>query len=212
MTILSRQQPGIVAQCPIFHPLRPHTSPRKCTPGKTRTRWSNHNHWFNPIRTNRYNIHDTEPNDMNKINIIQPTPKRACEYTGGSCTYCKYKIPHLPPVPLDWSSEDWDGEKAKAREQMSFIEFVPPKQDTDPQMMEVMADNIAFSKLTIQSDDPDENPVEVMNTLMPSLEAAGETPTADIPAAKTPEIEASVTDKIKSDDSTETKYEVLSEQ
>ena len=60
-------------------PLRPHRSPRKHTPGKTRTRWSNCNHWFNPIRTNRYNTRDTEPNDMNKININQPTPKRACE-------------------------------------------------------------------------------------------------------------------------------------
>ena len=60
-------------------PPRPHGIPRKCTSGKTRTRWLNHNHWFNPIRTNRYSTCDTEPNDMNKINIIQPSPKRAYE-------------------------------------------------------------------------------------------------------------------------------------
>ena len=96
-------------------PPRPHRSPRKCAPGKTRIRWSNCNHWFNPIRTNRYNIHDTEPNDMNKINIIQPTHKRACENNDGLCTYCKYEAPHPSLVPLDWSSEDWDGEKVKER-------------------------------------------------------------------------------------------------
>ena len=27
------------------------------------------------------------------------------------------------PAPLDWSSEDWDGDKARAREQRSLIDF-----------------------------------------------------------------------------------------
>ena len=31
---------------------------------------------------------------------------------------------HTPPQPpSDWSSEDWDGDKAKAREQRSLIDF-----------------------------------------------------------------------------------------
>ena len=94
---------------------------------------------------------------MNKIDIVQPTPKRACRSSDESCTYCKYEAPHPSPEPSDWSSEDWDGEKAKVREQKSLVDFMPPKQDTDPQMMEVMADDIPFSKLTIWLDDPDEN-------------------------------------------------------
>ena len=53
---------------------------------------------------------------MNRIDIVQPTPKRACEHSDSLCTYCK----------LDWSSEDWDREKAKAREQKSLIDFMPP--------------------------------------------------------------------------------------
>ena len=130
-------------------PPNQHQSPRKYAPGKTRTRWSDCNHWFNPIRTNRYNTHDTEPNDMNKINIIQPTPKRACEHSDDLCTYCKYEAPHPSPKPSDWSSEDWDREKAKVREQKSLIGIMPPKQDTDPQMTEVMADDIPFQKLII---------------------------------------------------------------
>ena len=87
-------------------PPRPHRSPRKCTPGKTRTRWSNCNHQFNPIRTNRYSTLDGEPNDMNKINIILPTPKRACECTNALSTYYKYKALHPSPVPSNWSNED----------------------------------------------------------------------------------------------------------
>ena len=44
---------------PIFCPTKTTLKPQKHAPGKTRTRWSNHNHQFNPIRTNRYNTLDT---------------------------------------------------------------------------------------------------------------------------------------------------------
>ena len=75
--------------------------------------------------------------------------------------------------------------------------------------MEVTADDIPFLKLTIPSNDPDKNPVEVTDTLIPPLEVA-----ADIPAIKTPEAEteASATDRAKSDNSTEMHYEILLEQ
>ena len=82
---------------PFSTPPKPHQSPRKCAPGRTRTRWSNCNHWFNPIRTNRYNTPVTEPNDMNKIDIVQPSPKRSCECSDSSCTYYKYEAPHTLP-------------------------------------------------------------------------------------------------------------------
>ena len=118
-------------------------------PGKIRTRWSNCNHPFNPIRTNKYNILDTKPSNMNKIGIIQPTPQRACRCSDDTYTYCKYKAPHPSPDPLDWSSEDWDREKAKAREQRSLIDFTLPKLDNDQQMMDMMADK----NETVMTDD-----------------------------------------------------------
>ena len=77
---------------------------------------------------------------MNKIDIVQPTPKIACGCSDDSCTYYKYEAPHPSPEPLDWSSEDWDGKKAKAREQKSLTDFTPPKLDTDQQMTDVMVD------------------------------------------------------------------------
>ena len=76
------------------------------------------------------------------------------------------------------------GEKAKAREQKSLVDFVPPKQDIDSPVTEVITDDIPFSKLTIRSDSPDKNPTEVTDTLISPLEVA-----ADIPAIKTPEAE-----------------------
>ena len=39
------------------------------------------------------------------------------------CTYCKYDAPHPLTALSDWSSEDWDGKKAKAREQCPFLDF-----------------------------------------------------------------------------------------
>ena len=37
--------------------------------------------------------------------------------------YCKYNAPHPSTTKSDWSSEDWDGKKAKAKEQRSLIDF-----------------------------------------------------------------------------------------
>ena len=110
-------------------PEKPSQHPRKCTSGKIRDRWSRHNHWFNPIKTNRYNTVNVNLTDMNKINIIQPVPKRACEHSADTCTYCKYEPLHPSPIPSDWSSEDWDGEKAKVREQRSLVDLDLPKTD-----------------------------------------------------------------------------------
>ena len=66
----------------------------------------------------------------------------------------------------------------------------------------VMIDDIPFQKLTIWSDNPDEKSLEVIDTLIPPLGAAAETPVAEAPVA----------DTAKSDDSTETHYEMLMEQ
>ena len=60
-------------------PPKPHCNARKCTSGKVSTRWSNRNHRFNPIKMNRCNTLDTQPNNLNKIDIVQPIPKRSCK-------------------------------------------------------------------------------------------------------------------------------------
>ena len=90
-----------------------------------------------------------------------------------------------------------------------LVDFAPPKQDIEPPVMEVMADDIPFLKLTVRSHSPDKNPAEVTDTLIPPPEVA-----ADIPAIKTPEAEteASATDMAKSDNSINMYYEMLSEQ
>ena len=101
----------------------PTQSKCKCTSGKTRTRWSNERHHFNPIKMDRYNTQDHDMTDYNKIDIVQPTPKRLCTKTSNGCMYCKFNAPHPSVIPSDSSSEDWDGRKAKAREQRPHLDF-----------------------------------------------------------------------------------------
>ena len=64
---------------PILHPTETFLKPQKMQLRQNRNRWSRHNHQFNPIKTNRYKTLNANLTDMNKINIIQPVPKKACE-------------------------------------------------------------------------------------------------------------------------------------
>ena len=94
------------------------TQPKhKYISGKTRTRWSNQRNCFNPIKIERYNTQDSDTTNFNKIDIVQPTPKRLCTGITKGCMYCKFDAPHPSITPPDWSSEDWDGKKAKVKEQ-----------------------------------------------------------------------------------------------
>ena len=71
---------------------------------------------------------DTKVSDLNKIDIEGPTPRKACNSFGLSCSHCKQGVLHPLPQNSDWSSEDWDDTKAKAREQgKSLIDFNDPK-------------------------------------------------------------------------------------
>ena len=115
--------------------------------------------------------------DMNKINIIQPVPKRACECSVDTCTYCKYKAPHPSPMPSDWSSEDWDGETAKAREQRSLIDLNPPRpnlrQTTDSEIL----NELLIENLTIQEGrKEEEKSPEITDKLVPSRYVLKSTP------------------------------------
>ena len=74
---------------------------------------------------------NTKPMDMNKIDIVQPVPRRACECFGPSSSYCKHEYPHPSPVQSDWLSKDWDGDKAKEKEKKSLIDFKLPKPGND---------------------------------------------------------------------------------
>ena len=117
---------------------------------------------------------------LNKIDVIQPVPKRVCEHSGDTCSYCKYKTSHPSPIPSDWSSKDWDGEKAKARELRSLIDFNPPKPDSRQTTNLETVNDLPIQNLTIQEDKKEEELLEVTNTLVPPPEVSAATPTTEV--------------------------------
>ena len=118
--------------------------------------------------------------DMNKIDVIQPVPKRACEHSSDKCSYCKYEVPHPSPIPSDWSSEGWDSEKAKAREQRSLTDFNPPKSDSRQTTNLETVNDLPIQNLTIQEDKKEEKSPEVTNTLVPPPEASAAMPATEV--------------------------------
>ena len=136
-------------------------NPRKCATGKIRTRWLNRNHRFFPIKTNMFNTMDTKTTDMNKIDIVKRNPRKVCKGFGLSCYYCKQDALHPSPVNSYWSSKDWDGDKAKTREQdRSLIDFKVPNQKTDAEKnMDI--DEIPLSMLQIGQDGHKEELLEM---------------------------------------------------
>ena len=105
--------------------------------------------------------------DLNKINMVAPTLRKACNGFSPSCLHCKQGTLHPLPQDLDWSSEDWDRVKARIRQQTkSLIDFSDPKPKTDAeQTMDI--DEVPFSKLQIGQDAQKKEPLEVTESLVP---------------------------------------------
>ena len=97
----------------------------KCrhTLGKTRAKWSNQRNCFNPMKMEWYNSEDQDTTNFSKINIVKPTPNRLCTRTSKGCMYCKFNAPYPSVTLSDWCSEDWDGDKAKPREERPLLNF-----------------------------------------------------------------------------------------
>ena len=120
------------------------------------------------------------PTDMNKIDIVQPGPKKACEHFGATFSYCKHEASHPSPIQLDWSSEDWDSEKAKAREHKSLIVFNPPKPDSRQTAYLEIAHNLPYQNLSMHEDKKEEELPEVTGALVPPPEALAATPLTEV--------------------------------
>ena len=190
---------------PFSAPPKPSWNSRKCAAGKISMKWSNHNNQFNPIKTNRYHTLGTKPTDINKIDVIQPVPRRV-QIIWPNMLLLKAWSPTPSLVHSDWSSEDLDGDKTKAKEQKSLIDFKPPNPDSDKEFTDqltdmrkvILVDDIPFQNLTIGQNRPKEEPLETTNTLVPPPVAAAMALATDM--AKPDD---TLEDKAKPDDTTE---------
>ena len=84
-------------------------------------------------------------------------------------------------------SKDWDGEKAKTREQKSLTDFDPPKPDSDKQTTDletdgrkvVSADDLPIQNLSKHQEKLEEEMPEVSIALVPPPEVLAATPVTD---------------------------------
>ena len=138
---------------------------RKQTTGKITTRWSGRNQ-FNPIKMRKPNTPDTKVSELDRVDMKAPILTKVYDSFGLSCSYCEQSPPLPSPQELDWSSKDWDGTKAKAREQNnSLIDFNYPKPQTNKEQTTDI-DAVAFSKLQIRQNNPKKELIEVMKSLI----------------------------------------------
>ena len=113
---------------------------------------------------------------MKKINVIDPSPKRLCTKSLEGCTYGKYDAPHPSPVPSNWSIEDWDGDKARNREQMSLIDTLLDK-ETQYGTQEKQEKHLisGLENLMLEQDKTTPNMTDMLIPLLETLEEKQET-------------------------------------
>ena len=77
----------------------------------------------------------------------------------------------------DWSNEDWDGDKAKTREQNPIVKFDIPRPKPDNSTLDSV-DFLPFQGLTIQTNRPDDKAPDILTISIPSIdpEAMGTIP------------------------------------
>ena len=134
--------------------------------------------------------------------------------------YCKYNTPHPVMTPSNWSSEDWDGEKAKAREQCSLIDYnqlekqlrqtlEDPIQDMSPKTLD---DNMLekslsddLQALTLMEDRDNQELPDTQKTRLVASESGSKKEEKE---CKSPIPEYEVTEKVQRLQKDEQKYNI----
>ena len=117
----------------------------------------------------RPNTPGTKVSELDRAEIKAPILTTVCD-SFGLCSYCEQDALHPSPQESDWSSKDWDGTKAKAREQNdSLLDFNDPKPQTNTGQT-TDTEEVAFNNLQIRQSDLKEELVEVMKSLIPPPE------------------------------------------
>ena len=83
-----------------------------------------------------------------------------------SCQFCKQSLLHPSLQGSDWSNEDWTGGHTKAHRANRLLDWdLPPNQSNPNSKLEV--DKINMDKLTLDYDNPQEEQIQVTNSLIP---------------------------------------------
>ena len=149
------------------------TNPRKRAPGKIRARWSSKAR-HNPMKTQKPNTPnvpvtnmDTTDSDKKKVSISV----KVCNRFGPMCQFFKQSILHPSPQESDWTDEDWTGEQTKTQKPLEgtnlLLDWDLPSPQYNPNSKPEGVDKINIDKLSIDPNNPQEESLQVTNSLIP---------------------------------------------
>ena len=110
--------------------------------------------------------------DMTYLDKVKVPPSvKVCDRFGPTCQFCKQASPHSLPQESDWTDKDWTGDQTKTQKPvgetnlMSDLDLPSPQYNPDWKPEEV--DKINIDKLGLDPDNPQEELLQVTDSLIP---------------------------------------------
>ena len=99
-----------------------------------------------------------------------PLSVKGCDRLGSMCHFCKQSAQHPSPQELDWMDGGWTGEQTKTQKPvgetnlMSDWDLPSPQYNSNFKQEEI--DKIYIDKLNLEPDYPQEEPLQIADSLI----------------------------------------------
>ena len=126
------------------------------------------------MKMKRPNTLDSPVPNMDMTDSIKakvPFSVKVCNRFGTMCQFCKQSAPHPSLQESDWMDGDWTGEQTKTQKSVGETNLMSdwdlPSPQYNPNSEPVEIDKINIDKLSLDLDYPQEELVEIPNSLIP---------------------------------------------
>ena len=107
--------------------------------------------------------------DSDKVKV--PLSVKVCDRFRLMCQFCKQSALHASPQESDWIDEDWTGEQTKTQKPVGETKHMSdwdlPSPQYNPNSKQEEVDKINIDKLSLDPDNPQEEPLQVTDSLIP---------------------------------------------
>ena len=145
------------------------TKPRKRVPGKIRTRWSNKAR-YNPMKRKRPNTQDVPVTNMDMTDLDKmkvPLSVKVCNRFGLMCQFCKQSVQHPSPQESDWTNIRLGETQKPVGETNLLSDWNLPSPQYNPASKPEGIEKINKDKLSLDPNNPQEEPLQVTSSLIP---------------------------------------------
>ena len=107
--------------------------------------------------------------DLDKVKV--PLSVKVCNRFGPMCQFCKQSAPYHSPPRAGWTDKDWNGKQTKTQKPAGDINLMSdwdlPSSQYNPNSKLEEFNKINIDKLGLDPDNPQEEPLQVTNSLIP---------------------------------------------